>query len=170
MRDICIDNGGQGGSNAVMDNQRHKRGEPLKPDDGSLRPPDPVGEPRTFHVGGQEVLLSEKVVASLISSYHEDADNNGEGGFCYFAAADSGLIKIGFTNNPKTRLKALRTTAGRDIKYLGIALGGRLRERAYHFQFGQYRVRGEWFERHSDILAEVERLSIPHTPRGVSLT
>nr|WP_144036753.1 GIY-YIG nuclease family protein [Sphingopyxis witflariensis] len=40
-------------------------------------------------------------------------------------------------------------------------------ERILHDRFAAHRLHGEWFERHPDILAEVERLS-PHTPRGVS--
>ena len=45
MRDIALDNGGQGGHHPVMSNQPHNAGEPPKLDNGGLPSPAPVGEP-----------------------------------------------------------------------------------------------------------------------------
>jgi hypothetical protein len=144
-----------------MANQSHDRGEPLKFDNAVLPSPAPFGEPRICRIGDQEVELSGDVVASLVASHHADADINGGKGICYFASAQNGQIKIGFTDHPKSRLKALRTAHGRGVEYLAHAYGGRIREAAYHFQFAPHRLHGEWFAPHPDILSEIERLNTP---------
>lgn len=79
-------------------------------------------------------------------------------GFCYFAAAEDGPIKIGSSRQPNRRVYDLRRdTPG--LKLLARATGGAERESYYHRLFEEHCVGGEWFERHPDILAEIERLS-----------
>ncbi|OWQ95707.1 hypothetical protein CDQ92_13045 [Sphingopyxis bauzanensis] len=104
-------------------------------------------------------MMRVEQVNAIIRAHHESADRSECGKFCYFAAAPDGLIKIGYSKNLKMRLTKLRNNHGDDMEILAVATGGIERESAYHFQFGEHRVEGEWFERHPDILAEIERLN-----------
>ncbi len=76
----------------------------------------------------------------------------------YFIASESGPIKIGIAGNPCDRLKGLQTSHHERLAILVVCDGGADQERAYHRQFAAHRLHGEWFERHPDILAEIERL------------
>lgn len=80
-------------------------------------------------------------------------------GFCYFWGSPSRSIKIGATAHLNARLRALRYQFGLPcISFLAVVVGGSKVEAHYHEQFATHRVRGEWFNPHPDILAEIERL------------
>jgi hypothetical protein len=77
----------------------------------------------------------------------------------YFIASESGPIKIGIATNPKSRLSGLQTGHHERLELLAICDGGMDQERAYHKQFTDRRLHGEWFERCPEIEAEIERLN-----------
>lgn len=77
----------------------------------------------------------------------------------YFIGAESGPIKIGIAVQPGERLKTLQTSHHERLNLLAVCEGGQTLEREYHKRFAAHRLHGEWFERHPDILAEIERLS-----------
>jgi len=77
----------------------------------------------------------------------------------YFIAAASGPIKIGVAIHPHARLFELQVAHFEEITLLGFAEGGPVLERDLHRKFKHLRIRGEWFERHPDILAEISRLT-----------
>lgn len=77
----------------------------------------------------------------------------------YFIGSDMGPIKIGMAIDPKKRIKELQTSHPAKLEILATCPGGQPQEAAYHQQFAAHRLNGEWFERHPDILAEIERLS-----------
>lgn len=77
----------------------------------------------------------------------------------YFIGGDVGAIKIGIACDVPRRLAALQNGSPMVLKVLAITPGGRDVERAYHYQFRAHRLHGEWFERCSEILAEIERLN-----------
>jgi hypothetical protein len=78
---------------------------------------------------------------------------------CYFIAADEGPIKIGHSVNVQSRLKTLQSSCPLKLSVYAVAPGGEQRESAYHCQFGEYRLHGEWFERVPEIMAEIDRLN-----------
>lgn len=80
-------------------------------------------------------------------------------GFCYFAGSEDGPIKIGNSRQPARRLRELRRDTPDKLKLLARVGGGSERERYYHQLFAAHRLSGEWFNRHPDILEEIERLS-----------
>lgn len=84
----------------------------------------------------------------------------------YFIQAPNGPIKIGRAVNVANRLRALQTSHPSGLRLLAVALGGYRFERAYHRQFAEHRLHGEWFEPHPEILAEIDRLSTP-TPEAM---
>lgn len=81
----------------------------------------------------------------------------------YFAKGKySGRIKIGMTTQrPEVRVSQLRfdRANGEDSELVATRRGGHF-ERVYHQVFETWRVGGEWFAPHPDILAEIERLNI----------
>jgi hypothetical protein len=64
----------------------------------------------------------------------------------YFVqAGDAGPIKIGTTDDLRTRVAALQTAHYEELRLLGTTPGGPAIERAWHGRFGDDRLRGEWF-------------------------
>jgi hypothetical protein len=79
-------------------------------------------------------------------------------GYCYFIGGIEGGIKIGNSRNPGRRLSEIRRQTPEKLQILARVGGGAGRERYYHKLFAEHHRGGEWFERHPDILAEIERL------------
>lgn len=73
-------------------------------------------------------------------------------------------IKIGMAKDAQRRLTVLQTSHPETLELVATCPGGRALEGEYHARFAEHRVRGEWFEPHPDILAEIERLTTgaPH--------
>lgn len=82
----------------------------------------------------------------------------------YFIGSQSGPIKIGIAVNPLSRLSTLQTGHHEKLELLATCDGGQERERAYHKQFADRRLSGEWFERCPEIEAEIARLNNGDAP------
>ena len=77
----------------------------------------------------------------------------------YFIGIEpDGPIKIGKAINVQERLGTLQVAMPMPLALLATADGGRAREREYHARFEAHRIRGEWFERGPEIVAEIARL------------
>jgi len=77
--------------------------------------------------------------------------------YVYFIQAETtGLIKIGVTNKPATRLKALQTGSPMLLRPLGLIEGDTRLEAALHAQFKHLRRHGEWFEPSAELLAFIK--------------
>ena len=77
----------------------------------------------------------------------------------YFVGGVDGPIKIGWTQQPiKARLKCIQNGSPVKLHVLATQRAPRAREGFYHRHFAAHRLHGEWFTRHPDILAEIERL------------
>jgi hypothetical protein len=76
----------------------------------------------------------------------------------YFVQADRvGLIKIGFAEDPESRLRELQVGSPVRLRLLRAEEGGREREAALHRRFAHARSHGEWFFPVPDLLAYVGR-------------
>jgi Meiotically up-regulated gene 113 len=75
-------------------------------------------------------------------------------------------IKIGFTTNLPKRLMALKTGAAHKLTVLGAVDGDRSLEQSLHRQLSAHRVEGEWFKRHPEVVATIEKLiaQLPPAP------
>ncbi|ASY45384.1 hypothetical protein CJD35_13775 [Sphingobium xenophagum] len=82
----------------------------------------------------------------------------------FIGCGAEGPIKIGIAAKPRDRLNGLQTGHHETLYLLATAAGGRAGELEYHQRFKSAHLRGEWFSRHPDILAEIERLN-QSTPR-----
>lgn len=69
-----------------------------------------------------------------------------ETGFVYFIQGkDRRLIKIGWSIDPKARLRQLECGSPEPLELVGALRGSPTDERRLHQQFALQRVRGEWF-------------------------
>lgn len=78
--------------------------------------------------------------------------------FVYFIQTTEGQIKIGMASNITERMQILQIGHPSKLELLVYTPGGRDKEKAYHRQFSAHRLSGEWFNPHSEILAEIDRL------------
>lgn len=114
---------------------------------------------RRIEERAREKLLEEIVERERQQRDDVDERKAAKPQLVYFIAAGSGPIKIGMAANPKNRCKELQTSHHEKLSVLVTCAGGSEMERAYHERFAAHRLHGEWFDRHPDILAEIERLT-----------
>ena len=66
--------------------------------------------------------------------------------YIYFLQGEfTGLIKIGFSSNPKRRLEVLSAGSSEPIRFLAVTRGDQDLENLLHQRFRDARVHGEWF-------------------------
>ena len=70
----------------------------------------------------------------------------------------SGMIKIGYSESVKRRLKALRTSSSEPLEVIAIIEGTRDDEQALHRRFAVARAQGEWFHPHRRLLEYLDEL------------
>lgn len=92
---------------------------------------------------------------------HQLTDYLNPPGVAYFVGAKDGPVKIGYTRRRiERRLAELKTAFGDpELEVLATRTGGDHRENAYHCQFAEHRLEGEWFTRCPEIEAEISRLN-----------
>ena len=75
-------------------------------------------------------------------------------GVVYFiqSVKGKGYIKIGFSNNPKRRLREIQRYSPIELRIIAMIKGGREKEAELHRRFSKYRRYGEWFEPSQEIL------------------
>jgi hypothetical protein len=77
----------------------------------------------------------------------------------YFVGPVDGPIKIGWASRINVRLRDLRMANAFPLSLWASVSGAPSLEREYHKRFAAHRLHGEWFDRHPDILAEIDRLN-----------
>lgn len=85
--------------------------------------------------------------------------SGGEPGVYFVRGDRSGLVKIGYSVNPRKRMKGLMTGAAEPLTLLFVIRAPRSRERALHARFAKYRTQGEWFEAGPDLAAFIAKRS-----------
>jgi hypothetical protein len=81
-------------------------------------------------------------------------------GFIYFIRARE-FVKIGFSKNPKKRLRHLATTSPFELTIAAVHSGTKGDETALHKWLGEHHCHGEWFRWHPDV-EQIARLGLPH--------
>jgi hypothetical protein len=76
-------------------------------------------------------------------------------GFVYAVEADRG-VKIGWTENPRSRFKRLERTIGEQVYVWACIPGTRADEAASHLLWAEHHIEGEWFTAHPDLLTAAE--------------
>jgi hypothetical protein len=70
-------------------------------------------------------------------------------------------VKIGFSTNPDARLISLSSGHPDDLKIIRTIPGGRLTEASFHSRFANYRIKGEWFLFHPEMMEFVPTIDDP---------
>jgi hypothetical protein len=84
----------------------------------------------------------------------------------FIACREIGMVKIGTAYDPFARMRTLQVAFPLDLTVEALFVGAHRREREYHRQFAEHRVRGEWFR----LCPEIEELIAggvkPQRPRS----
>lgn len=81
----------------------------------------------------------------------------------YFLQAENkGFIKIGFTNNPYSRIESIRAMSPVSLDVLVIITGGKPLEQKLHQRFSHLRHHGEWFHPEPELLEYINGLESEH--------
>ena len=68
-------------------------------------------------------------------------------------------IKIGYTNDIKSRLSKLQVSCPIKLKVLGLVEGDRDEEKKYHNMFKSISCSGEWFEYNEELQSFIDKLN-----------
>ncbi len=105
-------------------------------------------------------LTSPRPLFSPFSSDYKEVEAAALEQLVYFVQVGaSGPVKIGIARDPAARLANLQTAHHETLEMRAITVGGAEQEVAYHRLFAEHRLRGEWFNPHANILAEIDRLN-----------
>ncbi len=80
--------------------------------------------------------------------------------FVYFFQVESGLIKIGKTDNPEKRRKELQTANHEKLELLHYTTGGRALEKHLHEKFKKYNKSSEWFWPEDEIIKFIDSIRV----------
>lgn len=87
----------------------------------------------------------------------EKRPNHKKESWVYFIESkDSGLIKIGYSINPKQRFGSIKTMSPEHLELIGMMPGGKTEESELHKRFGESRAHGEWFTSSPELLDFIE--------------
>lgn len=67
-------------------------------------------------------------------------------GFVYCIGTPGGMVKIGWSADPKRRLAKIQSDTPETLSFFGVIPGGAEVEAEIHARFASLRRRGEWFE------------------------
>jgi len=98
-------------------------------------------DPRTISAAHLVALFGEPDLSLL------RADKSQHGEIYIITEGDDGPVKIGFTRNASQRLEALQTGNSKKLSLIAKIPGTQRDEILLQKIFGEYRIRGEWFER-----------------------
>jgi hypothetical protein len=110
----------------------------------------------------EEEMSAAEYAVFLSGFLHGQADDReaSRRGHVYFLGGDEGPIKIGHSSCVAARFRDIQACSPVPLKLFATRQGGPIRESAYHALYAAHRLHGEWFERHPDILAEIESLQV----------
>ncbi len=73
----------------------------------------------------------------------------------------SKAVKIGYTaNDPSARLRQLQTGHADRLELRGTTPGDREHEKRIHRRFAKYRISGEWFQAHPEVITWIMAVMI----------
>lgn len=114
----------------------------------------PLCDRHVYKVHGevQEMINAVRSGELRMQHEHEREPYVPPPGFVYIAETKDGLIKIGYSINPKNRMHSLRTS-------LICRTPGTLRdEKAMHHHFGKHWAHGEYFRNEGELAEYVDAL------------
>lgn len=70
----------------------------------------------------------------------------------YFIRREDGLVKIGYSHNPRARLGQLRQQHQCGMEIIATIQGAHSKEKELHRRFSRDRMQGEWFAPSEDLM------------------
>lgn len=74
----------------------------------------------------------------------------------FIKRVSDGLIKVGFSDDPKRRLQQLQTGQPDRLEMILVIRGGMELERTLHIRWRHLNVGGEWFKPHRELLSYID--------------
>jgi hypothetical protein len=87
----------------------------------------------------------------------------------YMIRAEGGDMKIGTAKDPLARMRQMQTGMPQKLRIVRVLEGSRAEEQGLHKRFAEYRLTGEWFKFHQDMLSPdlgLAELPIPFPKNG----
>lgn len=124
-----------------------------------------------FKIGNLIRVRPSEIPADLLASWKRRPKKGEgvwpEGDLIYFLQSVPGFVKIGFTTDLATRVRALQPGCPLPLTLLAFVPNGTLKaERAYHRKYAADRLSGEWFTMTPRIRDEIARLATHPTARS----
>lgn len=86
-------------------------------------------------------------------------------GYVYVIENESGLFKVGYTNDPARRLTMLRTSSAEKLRLLGVVPATMEQEKELHRLLSPWRAAREWFRPNIALLSLIQSLIPWSAPR-----
>jgi len=115
---------------------------------------------RMANAAAREAASRARAKAELAEAARLRKRAEQEHGYVYFMRSGN-VVKIGFSTNPRGRVKSLRTARPEASFICKIVKGGPATERKFHERFAAYRQAGEWFDLSGDLARYLERCIHP---------
>lgn len=106
-----------------------------------------------------ERMAMERRVAKSIERMRRDDERN-VSGYVYFIRCE-GYVKVGYSSNPSSRLRALAVMCPFPCHVIGKIPGGKKYEADIHVQLKDHHHRGEWFKWTEEVESIISRLLVP---------
>lgn len=82
----------------------------------------------------------------------EEAKQKRKGQVYFIQQGEDGPIKIGYSTTPEKRLQSLNTASPYPLYLRAVIEGGKKLEQELHERFAAYKMDGEWFSPHEELL------------------
>lgn len=106
-------------------------------------------------------MTRKLICPSCLGKGHLGGEEENFDGYVYFLFAPRAQrIKIGFTKNVDSRIKALQTASSEPLDLLVVTRGSKAHEKLYHVVFTERRDHGEWFIADERLLAAVKNFRV----------
>jgi len=108
-------------------------------------------------------ILNESYRVDYFKEFYNKQSNEGDKhntknttkGYVYLIHnKEKNILKIGFSKNPKARLKQLQIATSEELELLTYKDGTYDDEKSYHEKYVDKNIRGEWFEYSDEILKD----------------
>lgn len=104
-------------------------------------------------------LNAYKLDKMIHSTTEKEATKGKPKGYVYFVqGCCGGAIKIGYSKDPESRLKALQTGYPDTLRILALVPGTEKTEKYYQRKFELYRLNGEWYRPEQEILDKIKEI------------
>ena len=115
-----------------------------------------------------------QLLGVLRELWNEEArEKRNHGGNVYFLQSkETGLIKVGFSKQPKTRTKNIMVAHHDDAEVIGFIPGSSKTERSIHKSFSKDHKRGEWFFPSPELVGFIMSFSsvVPGNAQQIEMT